>query len=84
MLFCKAAELRLIYKPYGNIKQLGCFPVVCKQITLPFKSAAFHVSNVYIGIFSLILVYASDLHEDLEGVNFLQLHVINAFWLPSS
>lgn len=35
-------------------------------------------------IFSLILVYASDYHEDHGGVNVLQLHVINVFWLPSS
>lgn len=43
MMFCKAAELRVIYKHNSNIKQDGYFPVVSKQIVLPFTSAALDV-----------------------------------------
>lgn len=43
MMFCKAAELRMIYNRNSNIKQDGYFPVVSKQITLPFTSAALDV-----------------------------------------
>ena len=48
MIFCKAAELRVIYKPNSNRKQDGYFPVVSKQMTLPFLSAAFDVYNIYL------------------------------------
>lgn len=34
-------------------------------------------------IFSIILVYAPDLHEDGEGMNFLQSHVIGLWVLAT-
>lgn len=42
----KAVELTVIYKPNSNIKQDRYFPVVSKQITLPFMSAAFDAYNI--------------------------------------